>query len=178
MNTEELLKNEKDRYKELSQGIPETDLELLKDLILKAQPELRDYASDPEKERKFLSRLNSRFLYSIHNDRPSNIRAYVENELKKQDFDNRAHILWNRAANLPAGESPEAEKLKDEVRKLRKEIIAWNEKEYANSFYSILMHAVHNIRLRRDGMTEKDRHVRKFMYPGKDKDTDEFWENI
>jgi hypothetical protein len=151
-------------------------VEWLLEAIPKYNPQWKDY---PPGQARFhlLSRVRD-LLENIKEVNPPNVHAYVEKELKKQNFDARARIIWNRAAQLPAGNSPEAEKLKEELKKLRKEIIAWDQNEYAEGFYDLLMHSVHCINLRRDGLTERDIHIRKFLYPGKEKDTDDYWENI
>ena len=117
MDIKDLLKYERKKFQELSAGINKTDLDWLTEIFLKKNPELGDYGSDSEKERKFLSRFNS-FLYPVHHDKPANIRAYVEEMLKKQDYDKRLGELSNGVFSIKPGDAKACNDLERKINQL------------------------------------------------------------
>ncbi len=56
--------------------------------------------------------------YAIQKNNPPDIRTYVENELKKKNYDNKLKELSNRISPSLLGNNEKCDKLSDEINKL------------------------------------------------------------
>jgi hypothetical protein len=118
MNSDDgILEYERGDFKESTKSLTQDDISWLLKRLVKQYPELNGYEKDPDKEWKLLSRANQ-LLYSINEDKPSDIRAYVEKELRKKEYDNRLKELSDRITSGLLGDNEKCDRLSDEINQL------------------------------------------------------------
>jgi len=109
-----------DRKKEISPFLSESDERWLLNRLIKENPELSDYEKDPEKEYLLLSRACF-FLFAIKEDKPSNIRAYVETSIMKKEYADKLGIIAKKIWDTPLGQEKDYDQLQGELEKILNE---------------------------------------------------------
>jgi hypothetical protein len=117
MKLKDLIKLEKEEMKKLSEGIDKKDMDWIIKMLLNQEPDLKNYKSNPESEKIFLSRLNG-ILHSISVDKPSDIRDYIKQKILFKEYDNKLTTISDQVFSIKPGDVEKCDELKEKVDKL------------------------------------------------------------
>jgi len=97
------LKYEKDKFQKRTHLLNQEEIDWIINRVLRDAPNLFDYQNNQKHEEELLNKVNF-LIYDFEKNKPSDIRAYVEKELKKKEFDNKLSKLtdkinWNLFGN-------------------------------------------------------------------------------
>jgi hypothetical protein len=104
-------------FKEYSEGIAKEDINWIKERIISLHPDWKNFEDKNKYEFYVLDELNS-FLFAIKEDKPSDIKAYVEKKLKKQEYDKKIKSLMSRAGSLHLGDEEKCDQIEQELKNL------------------------------------------------------------
>lgn len=110
------LAYETEKFKERTKGLNQKDIDWIVMKVVEQNNELKNYKTNEKSETYLLERINL-LLYSIKEDKPSNIRAYVEKQLKREEYRNKFSELSGRVFSIKPGDLDACEKLDKEINK-------------------------------------------------------------
>lgn len=125
MSSDTMVKVEKQIFNEKSKGLDRSDVEWLLQLVVARNPELHGYEKDPDKEWKVYSRATS-LIYGIDKDKPSDVRTYVEKQLKRKEYIETLNALAGEVFLIKPGDAKACDALSQKIEKF----VARAEKEF------------------------------------------------
>jgi|SRR5208283_1165369 len=111
------LKYERDKFDRRAKTLYPEEKNWIVQRVLRDYPALSDYKINQEHEEKLLNKVNI-LIYDFEKNKPSDIRAYVEKELKKSEYDKRLKDLSNRITSGLLGDNKKCDKLSYEINQL------------------------------------------------------------
>ncbi len=110
----------KEKIEKRSRGISQPDINWIRKRLIKERPQWKKLEGE-KLERQVLDEL-SFFLLMIQEDKPADIRAYVEKCFRKEQYDKRLKELEGDIWNLPGGKpKKEYEKWRGKLKKFLNE---------------------------------------------------------
>jgi len=117
MTYEKSLEVGRELFDEYSKGIKNEDIEWLRQRIIEAHPAWKEFKDKSQFEYYVLDELN-RFLYAIQYRKPENLRTFAEEELKKQEYDQRLSEIAKQITALEPGDERACDVLRENLYKL------------------------------------------------------------
>lgn len=99
---------------EYSKGINQNDIDWIKKRITEANPQWDKFEEKNQKEYYVLDELYQ-YLSKIQRDKPPDIRAYVEKEMKKQEYDQILRNFMSKTGSLNLGDEKKCDEIEKEL---------------------------------------------------------------